>query len=815
MERASTSASAAEAGRPFFGRRDDLDYLLGRVRTPGLTVLLGPSQIGKTRLLAETRSRLIERGVIVGLAESTGRHCDLLLLALRASYAQAAASSDKLGTLIDEARENRLGILEGVSAATLAVVLPDELRVVVDAAQGGATAVRSVALEATGLTNHEALGLASFLATAGDQPLVLILDAWERSLFAPGIDTLRGLIGQARARPGCHVVLAVTPHEPLDADARLRLIGGADGPGAATRTLGPMDLRDPAEQARLADYLARRVPATREAGRSETLELLAGLPAVLHRWLEAKPATADELARLADDARRGAYPELRPLLLEQCRESVRRAGFLAALALVPRMNDEETWRLLSPVLLDGVARGAVDELREQGVLEEVEGLTGVASYGHETRHDAATRAWLDEDGSVLRSVARSEVKRLVPELAARVRDFGWRSYVFAVALAAVHEHADKLHLRCELLTVCECAASLLPSWSVPAASHPAGGRALDTVRHCPGALTLVALALVNAVCSADTAEDRPARDDLLGELRRLSEKHRDDEPVRELLAVALADRARRAFGAGDLEHRDALLKELGRLCSGHPRDAAVCEHLGEALSDSVNQACRLKDRTSRDALLKRLRSLCSEHPGDASVREHLAVALVNGVDEACDEADQACRDTLIDELRTLCAEHPGDAPVREQLAVALLDAVQQAWHDRHRARSNSLLQALRSLAAEHPMDAAVRERLGAALATGVTGAIWEGDRVFGEALLKELRGLCAQAPADLTICEQLSAALSDDLARARWSEDWPHYEALLDELRALCARHPDDEIVFDRLAAVLSHPPAAPPSSRA
>ncbi len=814
MAGASTSTGAADAHRPFFGRQDDLDYLLDRTQTPGLTVLLGRPQIGKTRLLRETRSRLIDRGFIVGYAESTGRHCDLVLLALRGAYAQAAAS-DRLRVLSDEARENRLGVLNGVSPGILAVALPAPLRTVVDVAQSGATAMRSAALEATQLTHDEALSLASFLATGSTQPLVLILDAWEKSLFAPGIAATRSLLSHTRARPGCHVVLGVTTQRPFDEESRLRLIGTAGGPRTAARELSPLDLRDPPEQRRLADYLASRVPVARELGQTTILELLGGLPGVLHRWLEARPETPEELVRLADDARRGAYPELRPRFLEQCREGVRTAGFLAGLAILPRINDEEIWRTLSPVLLDGVEDDAVQALRARGVLEAAEGFPDVPAYGHEQRHDAARRTWLDDDGSVLQAMARSEVKHLVPKLAEHVRDSGWESYLFAAALGAVHEHREELQLKGELLTVCACAASLFPSWSTPAGSHPVRGRASETARRCPGAAALVGLALASAVCSADPAEDQAARDDLLDELRRLREAHRDNESVRELLAVALAGGARVAFEKGDLSRRDALLKELGRLCTGHPRDAAVCEHLGEALADSVSQACRLKDRASRDTLLKGLRALCAEHPGDAMVREHLAAALVTGVDEACDEADQACRDSLIDELRALSAEHPGDALVREQLAVALLDAVEQAFHERHRARRNSLLQTLRRLSGEHPGEAAVRERFGAALALGVTRAIWEGDRASGEALLKELRALCAEAPADLTVCEQLSSALSDDLTWARWDDDLPRYEALLDELRALCARHPDDEAVFDRLAAALSNPPTSPPSGRA
>jgi hypothetical protein len=90
---ASTNPNPAEP-RPFFGRQVDLDYLLGRARTTGLTAVMGRPQEGKTRLLEEARDKLREQGLIVGYAESTGQYGDVLLRAVRNAYEHASATDN-------------------------------------------------------------------------------------------------------------------------------------------------------------------------------------------------------------------------------------------------------------------------------------------------------------------------------------------------------------------------------------------------------------------------------------------------------------------------------------------------------------------------------------------------------------------------------------------------------------------------------------------------------------------------------------------------------------------------------------------------
>ena len=72
MGDASTSPGTDRAPkRPFFGRAADLDLLLSRARTPGVTVLVGRPRCGKTRLLLEARERLITEGAVVGMPRPT------------------------------------------------------------------------------------------------------------------------------------------------------------------------------------------------------------------------------------------------------------------------------------------------------------------------------------------------------------------------------------------------------------------------------------------------------------------------------------------------------------------------------------------------------------------------------------------------------------------------------------------------------------------------------------------------------------------------------------------------------------------------
>ena len=496
---ASGSASAEHTKpRPCFGRQADLAYLLGRATSTGLTAVVGPAQVGKTRLFELARDRLRDEGFVVGYAESTGDHRDLLLRALKDAYARAAATGG-LSVLLGKAGDDRAGILAHVSVTALAAILPGELQETLDLAKRAAIDVGPIGLDPPRLTGDEARSLTALLATVSRRPTVLFLDAWQKDdPVAAAAAPLQCFLEHADRWPVCHLYLGVGTDDDPGQEARGRLADlVAAGPLAEIRELDGMDLGDADESRRLLGYLAEEVPAAGGLEPGVALKLLDGRPGVLHRWLTMKPETREELERLADDARLARYPELHAVFLERCRSAPRIACFLAALAILPRLNDESVWRPLSPVLLKDLDPEAVRALRADGVLEAVDSPDGVPSYGHDTRHDAARRVWLSDGEPVLRPLARDAVKRLIPALAEHVTDLGPDSAVCAAALAAVLEQQADLQLKGGLLLLCQYAATLFSPSSTPLEFDLLGAKAAATSRTYPRATTLVALALAD------------------------------------------------------------------------------------------------------------------------------------------------------------------------------------------------------------------------------------------------------------------------------------------------------------------------------
>ena len=812
----SGSASAEHTKpRPCFGRQADLAYLLGKATSTGLTAVVGPAQVGKTRLLEQTRDKLRDECFVVGYAESTEDHRDLLLRALKDAYAHAAATGG-LSVLLDKAGDDRAGILAHVSVAALAAVLPRELQELLDLAQRAAVDVGSLGLDPPRLTGDEALSLTALLATVSRRPTVLFLDAWQKDApVAAAAAPLQCFLEHADRWPICHLYLGVGTDDDPGQEARDRLLDlVAAGPLAEVRELGGMDLRDAGESRRLLGHLANEVPAARGLEPAVALKLLDGRPGVLHRWLTMKPETTEELERLADDARLARYPELHAVFLERCRSAPRIACFLAALAILPRLNDESVWRPLSPVLLKDLDPESVRALQADGVLEAVDAAGDVPCYGHETRHDAARRVWLSADEPVLRPVARNAVKRLIPALAERVTDLGQDSSLCATALAAILEQQADLQLKGGLLLLCQYAASLFSASSTPLDFDLLGTKAAATTREHPRATALVALALADIQYLAGRQGDRACGDALLDDLRKLCARHPDDAAVRERLAVALVNAAGQASLERDRICRDALLNELRRLCARHPREATVRERLAAALVNAARHASEERDWAGRDVLLNGLRRLCAEHPGDPVVRERLAMALVDSEDLAFGQGPRAnCNDAL-EELRRLYAEHPGDAVLRRRLAMALVNTVDRACREGHPAGRDSLLEELRRLHAEHPADAAVRERLATALASAMDRAVQEEHPAWRNALLRELRALAAEHPEDGPVRELLAAALYTTVVHIHRGKDRASRDTLLDELRGLCAEHPDDATLHERLTMALFNMPTLLPADQ-
>jgi hypothetical protein len=788
----------AQPRRPFFGRAADLDLLLTRARTPGMTVLIGRPRCGKTRLFLEAREQLLAEGVIVGYAEASPYRPDLAARALANAYATAMAAGQRRRVL-EQADPDLAARLAQVSGTARKAVLPAPLLGVPGRPWRTPPRPAERGLDHVLLTAADLRGLVSFLALTGDRPVVLFLDGWTAAPEEAADAAVRGLLERPAEAPGCRVFVAVDATDPVRTAAKARFAGPAGGPQADVHELGRLDLHDPAETHRLTRYLIGTVPAMCAVDQRDALDLLDGCPAVLQRWLALKPGTPEELERVADDAHHDRYPELRALLLAHCRSAPREAGLLAALALLPRLTDRPTWLVLAGTLTEGLDPDVLARLRAAGVLEATASAPGVPSYGSDGRWRAARELWLSGDEHTLRALARDEAGRLAPLLAGLVVDGDPDAAVVATALAALLELREGLALKGAALRLCTGAAALFPSRAGSPAPAALRGWGQPTLRDHRGAGALVGMALRTATARATVAGDRATRDLLLAELRGLSDRHPDELTLRHQLAQTLADGVRQSAASSDRTTHDTLLAELRGLCRRHPHEPAVVDQLALALAASVQQACLHEDHRRRDEHLGSLRRLCAEHPADAVVRAQLATALLDGMDEACAEADETCRDTLLEELRKLNLEHPGDQAVRLRLATGLVDAVGQACRERHPAQRSAWLEALRSLYATHPSDAAVREKLGEALADSLSEALWEGDQAHRDALLKELRQLDAVPPGDAILHERLTTALLDSLSGASWSGDSARCDALLGELRALCAAHPTDEKLRERL----------------
>lgn len=233
----SSSARAnLQAQRPFFGRSSDLDHLLTRARTPGVTVIVERPRCGKTRLCLEVRDRLAAEGVVVGYAEANPYRADLAGRALADAYS-AAMASDKRRLLLEHPDPDLAARVAHVSAAARKAVLPATLLDVPGLPRRSPPWPPERGLEPVMLSAADLRGLVSFLAVTGDRPVVLFLDGWTTAPEGAADAAVRGLLEQPAEAPGCRVFVPVDATDPLRNEAKRRFAGLAGGPQADVHDL--------------------------------------------------------------------------------------------------------------------------------------------------------------------------------------------------------------------------------------------------------------------------------------------------------------------------------------------------------------------------------------------------------------------------------------------------------------------------------------------------------------------------------------------------------------------------------------------------
>jgi hypothetical protein len=432
-----------------FGREPDIQYLLGRAQAKGLTAVAGRPKMGKTWLLEEVARRLTEAGLLVGYHESTGQTSDLLLRCLSDLYTRWLSDS----SYADQARilwgQNKDTIVtnfgKALGSVLASVAKPAEaLSKVLDGLAVADADLKSGGLRLAPLQYEQVQDLVATLSLLSEgKPIVLILDAWEQS---PGLtnehSSLLRFLQRSDEWPQVHIFVGVRRphHDPAGKECRaydLCTELASSHPAAAVFDLPSMHLDQATTRTALISAIRQRVAPARGLPDDEILALVDGFPGVVERYLRRDGAppleTKADMTKEAADAHSYRYREFDRLLPSL---SPQERALCVRLALLPRMS-QEYWKVLCPVVLGSLSHALLHNLNVRSVFEGA----AVPSFGHDTRHVAAKRWFLDKPKYA--SIVMEEATYLAVELAARQDAIDDFHRPFAEALLGLKVLSDR------------------------------------------------------------------------------------------------------------------------------------------------------------------------------------------------------------------------------------------------------------------------------------------------------------------------------------------------------------------------------------
>lgn len=447
------TASFPDRRDSLFGREPDVHHLVDRAAHPGLTAVVARPLMGKTWTLTEVARRLREEDRhLVGYHESTGGESSHLLYAVSNLYARWLADSDIRKQAIMQWQRHkdelvpRAGQMVGMLFGALAkVVAPDSVAKAVREAfnwlAGAQKDLQTGGLHLPALPYNEALSLTRLVAQVSERDVVLILDAWEKSpSLRAELGTLEAILRHLEDWGHLHVLLAVRNPEVdstrMNEDAFRRAKDLCKvSPAAEFYELPPMNLTDAKERGRIVHFVQENVRAARDRSEQEILGAIDGYPGVLNFWKGSRTPSAlqtwNELAEQARNAQALRYIELDHLLDGLPDDQ---HAFAARLALFPRL-DAERWTLFQQILLADPPVELFHALVDAGVLVDEDFPT----YGHDTRHVAARRWFIEHRRPLMRRTAEA----CVEALAVRITGMDRSSAACIEALVGCSEAAQQ------------------------------------------------------------------------------------------------------------------------------------------------------------------------------------------------------------------------------------------------------------------------------------------------------------------------------------------------------------------------------------
>ena len=804
-----------------FGRQPDLDYLVERSQSNGVTAVVGQAKMGKSWLLTElvrqlsiepAQNRTIlnigEQPCLVGFYESTGESDDILLRTVANLYARWFCTSNYLeqAKVVKEQQQRdfigRTGVAFGSLVEQVSKLRAKPFEVVggivksaFEALTSADRDLKSGRLTVPRLQSEQARELLALIQKVDCQSrFILVFDQWEKTLgLEKEVNILDAFVRAYNEWPPCHIFLGVRDR---DEKSRSAVAGiekiNADEPDVFhIHRLKEMSLTD-AEKIRLLAHLRKRVPIARQVGDEKLLELIAGYPRVVERWIAqaGRIKTEAELARAAGDAIAYRFRDLEELLPKL---PDRQRKLSMRLALLPSSSNADDWKALGPVVAEGTTAHDMDALRQASVLDSDDPPT----YGHEKKREAAVMCFKKRCRTELREIC----EQLVLSLASNVQDASQKTMPYSAGMLAAGLIGREIEVKDAVVVLCLCASSLYTGGKILGEALGErwllGAKAIRTEHE--SAVPLLALGLLNALGAAKQQEMLELRDSLLQELRELADRYPDAVTVRRELAAGLFNALNQAEQEEKLELRDGLLQELRELAAQYPEDMAVRANLADGLFNVLDHAMRQARAELRDRLLQELRELADAYPSDALVRRDLADGLFNASNDARRQGKLESHDSLLQELRELEGRHPDDAWVREKFAAGLFNALNYAKQNERLSLLDALLRELRELAGKYRDDAAVRKQLAVGLFNTLNQIKKEEKPELRDSLLQELRELACKYPEDEAVRECVGISLFNTLVYAE-EEKLDLRDELLRQLRELAAKHPDDAAVRAQLA---------------
>ncbi len=204
-----------------FGREKDIAFLLERTERPGVTVVLGPPQMGKSWLLTEVArqlsarpggaDRLSLRGLspLVGRVESEGEYADMLPRAVQDLYTRWLSDAtylEQAQTFFEQGKPDLLGRIGQAVGTLVKAVAPLHgppgtaigtlVKSSFDSLAEANRDLKSGGISLPSLQTADSRELLEIVFAVTARPAVLVLDQWEKS---PDLDSGATTSGSSRA----------------------------------------------------------------------------------------------------------------------------------------------------------------------------------------------------------------------------------------------------------------------------------------------------------------------------------------------------------------------------------------------------------------------------------------------------------------------------------------------------------------------------------------------------------------------------------------------------------------------------------------